>query len=417
MKPWRRRRAAKLRVLIIVENMPVPRDRRVWLECEALVAGGYGVSVVCPRGPGEVSREEVEGVRLYRYRPPPQPRGKFGYLYEYAYSFAMATALTFWVSVVDGFDAIQACNPPDIYFLLATPFRLMGKPFVFDHHDLSPELYMVRFGRRDGAVLRLLLLLERASMRGADHVIATNESIREIALARGGKAGDEVTVVRNGPLLEQAQDRSPRPELKEGRSFLCCWLGVMGSVDDGVDLALGAVHQIVHVWGRQDCHFAFLGSGESFDDLVRLASRLKVDQWVSFPGWVSRETAYDYLATADLGLQPDPKNFRTDRATAIKTMEYMAFEVPVVAFDVVETRRSAGEAAAYAKPNDVESFATLICELLDDPKRRAAMGSVGQTRVAEGLAWEHQRGTYVAVYDLLLCKDQRVARGSRMNAQ
>lgn len=346
-------------------------------------------------------------MRLYRYRPPPQPKGTLGYLYEYAYSLAMTTALTLWVSMADGFDAIQACNPPDVYFVLAAPFRLMGKPFVFDHHDLSPELYMVRFDRRGGAVLRLLLLLERASMRTADHVIATNESIREIALGRGGKAGDEVTVVRNGPLLEQAQDRSPRPELKQGRSFLCCWLGVMGSVDDGVDLALGAVRHIVHVQGRQDCHFAFLGSGESFDDLVRLARRLEVQEWVSFPGWVSRDTAYDYLATADLGLQPDPKNLRTDRATAIKTMEYMAFEVPVVAFDVVETRRSAGEAAAYAPPNDVGSFATLICELLEDPQRRAAMGSVGRTRVAEGLAWEHQRGAYVALYDRLLERSGR----------
>lgn len=407
MKLWRRRRGAKGRVLIIVENMPVPRDRRVWLECGALLARGYGVSVICPRGPGEAKREELDGVRIYRYRPPAQPKGKVGYLYEYAYSFMMTTALTLRVLVADGFDAIQACNPPDIYFLLAVPFRLAGKPFVFDHHDLSPELYMVRFDRRDGAVLKLLLLLERASMRTADHVIATNESIREIALARGGKAGDDVTVVRNGPLLEQARHRSPRPELKEGRDFLCCWLGVMGSVDDGVDLALGAVHHIVHVWGRQDCHFAFLGTGESFDDLVQLARRLKVEEWVSFPGWVSRDTAYDYLATADLGLQPDPKNFRTDRATAIKTMEYMAFEVPVVAFDVVETRRSAGEAAAYAQPNDLGSFAELVCELLDDPQRRAAMGSIGRARVAEGLAWEHQRGTYVAVYDLLLGKLSR----------
>lgn len=247
----------------------------------------------------------------------------------------------------------------------------------------------------------------RTSLRAADHVIATNESIREIARSRGSKAEDKVTVVRNGPLLEQAQDRSPRPELKHGKDFLCCWLGVMGSVDDGVDLALAAVHQLVHVWGRRDCHFAFLGTGESFDELVRLARSLEVEEWVSFPGWVSRDTAYDYLATADLGLQPDPKNLRTDRSTAIKTMEYMAFEVPVVAFDVVETRRSVGAAAAYARANDVGSFAALISELLDDPRRRAAMGSIGRARVADDLAWEHERVHYVAVYDRLLGLNRR----------
>jgi glycosyltransferase involved in cell wall biosynthesis len=388
--------------MIIVENMPVPRDRRVWLECEALVARGYGVSVICPRGPGEPYREELAGVRLHRYFPPPQPDGKLGYLYEFAYSFVMTAALTLRVWVSDGFHAVQACNPPDIFFLLAIPFRMMGKPFVFDHHDLSPELYMVRFNRRSGVILRFLLLLERGSMRTADHVVSTNESIRDIALTRGGKATNEVTVVRNGPSLEQTGSRPSCPELKQGRDYLCCWLGVMGSVDDGVDLALEAVHHVVHVRGRNDCHFAFLGTGESFEELVRLAGSLEVEDYVSFPGWVSRETAYDYLATASIGLQPDPKNFRTDRSTAIKTMEYMAFGLPVVAFDVVETRRSAESAAAYAQPNDIESFAILICELLDDPQRRAAMGSVGRARVLDGLAWEHQRDAYVAVYDRLL---------------
>jgi glycosyltransferase involved in cell wall biosynthesis len=403
MKLWRRRRAgAERRVLILVENMPVPRDRRVWLECGALVARGYGVSVICPQGPDDPRREELDGVRLYRYRPPSQPRGRVGYLYEFAYSLAMTAVLTVKVWRTDGFDAIQACNPPDTFFLLAAPFRLAGKRFVFDHHDLSPELYMVRFDRRGGAVLNILLGLEKASMQMADQVIATNESIRQIALARGGKAPPDVAVVRNGPLLEEVGRRPPRPELRKGKEFLCCWLGVMGSVDDGVDLALAAVHQIVHGWGRGDCHFAFLGSGESYEELVQLASRLRLEDSVTFPGWVSRQTAYDYLATADLGLQPDPKNFRTDRSTAIKTMEYMAFGLPVVAFDVVETRRSAGAAGAYARPNDVESFATLICELLDDPQRRARMASIGRARVADGLAWEHQRERYVAVYDGLL---------------
>lgn len=389
-------------VLIIVENLPVPHDRRVWQESQALVAAGYRVSVICPQGKGQPRREQLAGVELHRYPAPPESGSKLAFVYEYAYSWLMAFVLTLRLFLTEGFDAIQACNPPDTYFLLALPYKALGRAFVFDHHDLAPELFTVRFGARGRLWLALLRALERATYRTADHVISTSESYRRLALTRGGRRPEDVTIVRNGPQLALVPEHRPQPELKEGKPFLCCWVGVMGAVDDGLDLALEAIAHLVHVHGRTDCLFTFLGSGESLEESRRLAEELRITESVRFTGWVAHERVLDYLATADLGLQPDPKNPRTDLAAAVKTVEYMALGLPVVAFDVDETRATAGDAGAYAEPNRPESLAAVIDELLDDPPRREAMGRAGRQKVAAGLAWEHQEAAYVAVYDRLL---------------
>ena len=389
------------RILIVVENLPAQRDARVRRECQALTAAGYFVSVISPRGVAGQEVPELAGVTLYQYPPSPERQGVLGFAYEFLYSWVATAFLVVKALLREGFDVFQACNPPETYFLLALPLKALGKPFVFDHHDLSPEHYAVQFGRRD-LLYRLLLGLERATFRTADHVISTNEFFRDVALTRGGKGADDITVVRNGPPLDLVGDRLPQPDLRKGRTYLLCWVGVMRGFDDGVDLALAVVHHLLRRMGRDDFHVAFIGDGENLALMSARAAELGVEDHVTFTGWLTFDRAFDYLATADIALQTNPRNERTDVSTAIKTMEYMALGVPVVAFDLRETRASAGDAAMYAEPNDIEALAGLVDELLRDPDRRAAMGEHGRRRVRNGLAWDHQKTRYVSVFDRLL---------------
>ena len=389
------------RVLILVQNLPVPLDRRVWMECQTLVAAGYGVSVVCPKGPGDPAYALVDGVHLHKYAPAPATRGPLSFVWEFVYCWVRTAALVLRVARREGFDVIQACNPPDTFFALAAPFKLAGKAFVFDQHDLCPEVYCSRFPRPSRFLLAALHLLERATYRTADHVIATNESFRAIARERGRLRADDVSVVRSGPRAEHMRRGEPRPELRHGRDHLAVYLGIMGP-QDGVDLALHAVAELVHGAGRADVHTAFLGFGDCFDDLVDLSERLEITEHVSFPGRADDDMIRDYLSTADLGLSPDPKNTMNDLCTMCKTLEYMAFELPVVAFDLRETRHSAGDAAVYAPANDVAAFARCVAELLDDPDRRTHMGKIGRDRITTELSWEHSAAAYLRVYQTVL---------------
>lgn len=389
------------RVLIIVQNLPVPLDRRVWMECQALVAAGYGVSVICPKGPGDPSFQELDGVRIHKYAPPRPVRGLAGYAWEFTYCWIRTARLAWRVARREGFDALQACNPPDTYFALAAPFKLAGRKFVFDQHDLNPELYRSRFERPSRVLVGALRSLERLSYSTADHVISTNDSYRSIAMGRGGKRPVDVTVVRSGPDARIMRRGDPRPELRRGREHLLVYLGIMGP-QDGVDLALRAVDELVHRRGRDDVHAAFLGFGDCYDDLVALSRDLGLDDYVTLTGRADMTMISEYLSTATLGLDPDPKNPLNDLSTMNKVMEYMAFEVPTVAFDLTETRVSAGDAAAYAEPDDVDAFADEVERLLDDPAARARMGVAGRRRVEEVLAWEHQAGAYVDVFRHLI---------------
>ncbi|MFN2557372.1 MAG: glycosyltransferase family 4 protein [Nitriliruptorales bacterium] len=387
--------------LIVVQNLPVPLDRRVWLECQALVAAGFSVSVICPKGPGDPPFEVLEGVRLHKYDPPSQARNRLGFAWEFAYCWLQTARLAMRVAIRDRVDAIQACNPPDTYFLLAAPFKLLGKRFVFDQHDLCPELYRVRFPDGPALLLTFLTWLERATYRLADHVIATNNSFREVALRRGRRSPETVSVVRSGPVAGRMRRGLPCPELKRGRRFLGCYLGVMGP-QDGVDLLLRAIAQLVHEHGRRDCHFALLGFGDCFEDLRKLADELDLSEWVTFTGRADDRLIGDYLSTADLGLAPDPKNGFNDLCTMNKVVEYMAFGLPVVSFDLKETRVSAGEAGLYVSDNDPAGFALAIDLLLDDPDRRRGMGELARARIEDELSWEHQAGSYVGLYQRLL---------------
>lgn len=401
-RPDRRGRAAgPRRVLVLVHNLPVPLDQRSWLQCRALADAGYGVSVICPRGPGDPSFQKLQGVHIHKYAPPPPAKGVGGYLWEFAYSWVRIAWLAFKVARKEGFDVVQACNPPDTYFALAAIFKLGGRKFVFDQHDLNPEVYRSRFERPSRSLLAGLYALERLSYVTADHVLSCNESYRSIALGRGRRRPGDVTIVRSAPDAERMRRAQPRPELRRGREHLLVYLGVMGP-QDGVDLALRAVDELVHKRGCDDIHAAFLGFGDCFEDLVALSHELELDDFVTFTGRADLPMISAYLSTATLGLDPDPKNPLNEMSTMIKVLEYMAFELPMVAFDLKETRVSAGDAAVYAEPNDVGSFVDGIVHLLDDPAARARMGTAGRRRVEEVIGWEHHAGAYVDVYRRLI---------------
>lgn len=388
------------RVLIIVQNLSVPLDRRVWQECRALTAAGYGVSVICPKGPGEASFELLEGVRIHRYTPPPVAKGFAGYAGEFAYCWLRTAALSVKVARQEGFDAIQACNPPDTYWALALPYKLTGTRFVFDQHDLNPEVYASRFGKAEGLLYNGLLALERATYKVADHVISTNESYRNVALGRGKQSPEGVSVVRSGPDATTMVRGEPVPELRKGRKHLLAYLGIMGP-QDGVDGVLHAMRRLVDA-GRDDAHLALLGFGDCLEDLKVLATELDLDDYVTFTGRVGPTEIRDYLSTASVGLSPDPLSPLNDVSTMNKTLEYMAFELPVVAFDLKETQVSAGDAAVYVPDGDFDGYAAAVSELLDDEERRREMGQRGRRRIEDEFAWQHQAPRYVEVFRSLL---------------
>ncbi|MGH8773944.1 MAG: glycosyltransferase family 4 protein [Jiangellaceae bacterium] len=389
------------RTLIIVQNLPVPFDRRVWLECMALTAAGYDVTVVCPKGKGDPGHEVLEGVTLLKYRPYAPGGGALGFVLEYAYSFLATARLVLRARRHGRFDVLQACNPPDIFWPIARWLRRRdGSRFVFDHHDLCPELYDSRFPQGGRLPRRGLLALEKATFRTADQVVATNASYAEIAVRRGGKSPVDVTVVRTGPDPERLRRKAAIPELRRGRRHLVAYIGVMGP-QDGVDLAVRAAAHVVHDLGREDVAFTFMGAGDSYDEIVALRNDLGLHDHVELPGRVPDDTVIDVLSTADVGLSPDPHNPLNDVSTMNKTLEYMAFGLPVVAFDLKETRVSAGRAASYVPSGKVEDYARAIVELLDDDDRREVMGRMGRQRIEDELGWPHQRDAFVDVYDML----------------
>jgi asparagine synthase (glutamine-hydrolysing) len=388
-------------VCIVVQNLPVPFDRRVWLECQALRDAGYQVSVVCPKGKGDPGHEVLDDVHLHKYAAFPPITRKIMFLAEYAWSILATFVHLVRVWRRQPFGVVQVCNPPDVLWVATLPFQLVfGVRLVYDQHDLCPELYLSRFTGAAGFPHRALQVAERITYRLATHVVSTNDSYRRVALERGGKRPSDVTVVRTGPDPERMRRGAPDDALRRGHDFLLVYLGVMGP-QDGVDHALRAMHDIVHVHGRTDIALTLIGDGDAGADLRRLAADLNLGGHVDFTGRAPDETVARLLSTADIGLSPDPRNALNDVSTMNKTMEYMAFELPVVAFDLVETRVSALDAAAYAEPNRDDHFAEIVLDLLADEIRRKEMGEAGRRRVEEVLAWRNQTSSYVHVYDRL----------------
>jgi glycosyltransferase involved in cell wall biosynthesis len=393
------RRGRDPRVLIIVQNLPVPLDRRVWLESEALRDAGYGVSVICPCGPEDSRFEVLDGIRIHRYRPAPATHGIVSFLWEFTYCWVVSLWLAAKIYVRNGFDVIQACNPPDTFWALSLFFRPLGVRFVFDQHDLCPEVYEARFESPNPVLARGLKLLERASYATAHHIIVTNALYCEIARDRGHLAADDVTIVRNGPIADRFVRGEPDDTLRRGRRYLCCYLGIMGP-QDGVDLIVHLAHE-VRAKGRDDVHFAVLGFGDELDNLRALAKELGVDDCVEFTGRADDAMVRAWLSTADVGIVPDPKTPFNDVSSMNKTVEYMAFGLPVVAFDLRETMATADAAGAYVPRPDVASFVDVLLELLDDPDRRAKMATFGREKFVRELAWHDQATKYVQVYDAL----------------
>ncbi|HVV19809.1 MAG TPA: glycosyltransferase family 4 protein [Pseudonocardiaceae bacterium] len=389
-------------VLIVVQNLPVPLDRRVWLEAQALVAAGYDVSVICPKGPGDPAYQELDGVHIHKYAPPRQADGFVGYAWEFLYCWVRTALLTLKVRRRRPFQVMQACNPPDIYWSLALLWRLAGVRFVFDHHDLNPEVFRSRFGEPTGiagkAQLKALYWLERRTFHTADRVISTNESYRRIALERGGVDRNRTAVVRSGPDTSVMKPGEPRPELRGGREHLVAYLGIMGP-QDGVDGVLRVAEHVVRRHGRTDVRFALMGFGDCLEDLRTQCTELGLDEYVTFTGRVGPADIGAYLSTADVGLSPDPLSPLNDVSTMNKTMEYLAYGLPVVAYRLTETVVSGGDCAVYVEPGDEAGFADALVELLDDPRRRAELGAAGRQRAERHLDWRPQARTYVSVFD------------------
>jgi glycosyltransferase involved in cell wall biosynthesis len=399
------------KILILVENLPSPFDRRVWQEAGTLRDAGYGVSIICPTGKGcEKKRELVDGIDIWRYDLPKEGSGALGYLVEYSAALLMTFLLSLKVWWKSGFDVVHACNPPDLFFLVGGFFKLFGKKFVFDHHDANPELYEAKFGRR-GFLWKVMLWLEKLTFKTADVSIATNHSYRRIAIERGGMEPDKVFVVRSGPSLERMKIVPPVEALKKGRRYLVGYVGVMGK-QEGIDYLLRAAAHLVHEMKRGDVHFGLVGGGTSLDEMKALAQELRVSDQVSFTGRVSDGALLAMLNTADVCVNPDVANEMNDISTMNKVMEYMALGKPIVQFDLAEGRFSAGEASLYARRNDAADLALKIAELLDDPARRAAMGAFGRRRVENELEWRHEAPKLIAAYEALWGPAGRVARSS-----
>jgi glycosyltransferase involved in cell wall biosynthesis len=395
------RAARKLRVLILVQNEPLPQDRHVWNQCRALTGAGYDVTVICPQGSTRHREpyERLQGVDIHRYRARHADGGILAYGAEYASALWNMGRLAWRLASERPFDVVHACSPPDFLLLSVLPLRRHGTRFIFDHHDLTPELFASRFGSPRGLVHRATLLAEQVAFRLADIVLSVNDSYRRVALTRGKRRPEDVHVVRTGPDLERFTPATPEPELKRGKRYLLSYVGVMGP-QDGVDHAIRAL-AVLHR-RRQDWHAVFMGDGDMLDEMQALAGELGLDGDVEFTGWVEHDTVSRVLSTSDVCLAPDPKNPLNDVSSMIKISEYMAMSRPIVSYDLQESRFGAADAAVFASADDVEEFAARIDELLDDPARRRTMGEAGRARVEGLLAWEHQERSLLSAYEQAL---------------
>lgn len=405
------------RVLIIVQNLPVPFDRRVWLEATSLTEAGYSVSVICPKAKGyNTSFETLEGVDIYRYDLPIDAQGALGFVMEFAWCFIRSFMKSVRVAVSGrGFDIIHACNPPETFWLLGWFWRIFGKRFLFDHHDLSPEMYAAKFEREGGLMYRGLLFLERMTFKTADVVITTNESHKKIAQDRGGMAADDVYVVRSGPDVSRFKVYDPDPSWKNGKPFAIVYLGEMCK-QDGVDHLVRAVKILRDDLGRNDVQAVFVGGGPEQPLLKEYADEQGVGDICTFTGRVSDEDLCRILSSADVAVDPDPKTDWSDKSTMNKIMEYMFFGLPIVSYDLTEHRVSAQDAAIYAESNSEAALAQEVAKLLDDPETRTRMSEYGSNRVREKLVWQHSVPPLLTAYDAIFGRFKN-RRGSQDQLQ
>jgi glycosyltransferase involved in cell wall biosynthesis len=378
-------------VLLIVENLPMGIDHRVVKQVNDLLASGWRVSVVTRRDPANARYRDLPGMTVLEYPPPREPRGKIGYVSEYGASFCWATVFSLAVRLHGPVDVVQFCQPPDIYFPLAWVLRGLGAKVVAEQRDLMPELFTARYDHASPGIMPVLRWLERRTQRAVHHTLCTNETSRRRLIGAGAAPGT-VTIVGNGPVLSRVRAAAADRGLRGQHKFLCCWIGMMGR-QDHVDLLLRAVAYLVHDLGRTDCGFAVLGDGECLEEARAQSARLGLQSWVDFPGWLPEAQVFGYLASADLGLDTSLQG----EISPVKVLEYMAFGLPFVAFDVGETRIMGRDASVLVPPGDVESYARQVAALLDDAARRSELGETGRERVRSDLAWERQSAAYLDV--------------------
>lgn len=393
-------RKAKNRVLMLIENLSFPEDRRMYQEALALKEAGYAVCVICPKGHKnrQAAFEVVDGMRVYRYNLHEACK-RSEYLLEYGGAMLSTFFLMLKVLFTEGFDIIHAANPPDLFFALALPFKLLGKRFVFDQHDLGPEVFEAKFDRR-GFLYSLLSLLEKSSYRTADLVISTNQSYYEIAHGRGRVPREKLCVVRSGPDLCRFHEVSPKAGLKQGFTYMAVYLGIMGR-QDGVDRVIRSAHHLIHAMGRKDVLFVCIGKGECLEEMRCLAHDLGIGDYCFLPGYLPDSEVLEYFSTADVSLAPDPPSALNDLSTMNKILEYMACRRAIVSFDLKETRYSAGDAAVYVKGDDPELFAEAIDRLLKNPETCRRMGSIGYERISGELSWERSKANLIEGYSRL----------------
>lgn len=387
------------KILIIVENLPVPFDTRVWQEATTLAREGYTVSVICPKGKGYNNEyEHLEGVHVYRHDLPKEGNGPVGYAREYLSALWHQYRLARKIYKERGFHVIHGCNPPDNIYMVAARFKSKGVDYVFDHHDICPELYEAKFGKTSGPLYKSQLWLERNTYRHCTFAFVTNESYKKIAIGRGGMSPDKVHVLRSGPRLERLRIQPPKPEIKRGRRHMVGYLGVIGQ-QEGIEYLLEAARYLKEEKGRDDIFWGIVGGGPHLEALRRQAADMGLGDIVEFTGRVPDQTMLDYLNTADICVNPDEYNAMNDKSTMNKVLEYMALGKPIVQFDLTEGRYSAQEASLYAERNNARDLADKILLLLDDPARRARMSAIGRDRILNHLSWDHTSHALITAYD------------------
>lgn len=387
------------KILIIVENLPVPFDTRVWQEATTLAREGYTVSVICPKGKGyNEDYEYLEGVHIYRHDLPKEGNGPIGYAREYFSALWHEYRLARKIYKERGFHVIHGCNPPDNIYMVASRFKGKGVDYVFDHHDICPELYEAKFGKTSGPLYKSQLWLERHTYDHCTFAFVTNESYKEIAIRRGGMSPDKVHVLRSGPRLERLKIQPPKPEIKRGKRFMVGYLGVIGQ-QEGIEYLLEAARCLRDEKGRDDIFWGIVGGGPHLEALRRKSEEMGLQDIVEFTGRVSDEKMLDYLNTADVCVNPDEYNAMNDKSTMNKVLEYMALGKPIVQFDLTEGRYSAQDASLYAERNNARDMADKIVMLLDDSERREKMAAIGRERILNELSWNHTSRALISAYD------------------
>ncbi len=405
------------KILMIVEN-PYPQDTRVRNEATCLNNSGYQVRVIAKKYPNQSNTETVNGIKVYRvtwfkvFDKTIESKSKalsliykiatkLGYIIEYFYYTIAAFIYSLYVFLKFGLDVVHIHNPPNTLFIIGLFYRIIGKKFIFDHHDLSPELFLSRYKTNGGLIHKILLLEEKLCLKSANLVIATNESYKSIDIKRGGKKPEDIFIVRNGPDLNKFKEISPDEKLKSSGKFIFVYIGEMGP-QDGVDYLLHSLKHLVTEYNRKDFYCVIIGKGDAVPDLINLKTELKLDEFVKFTGHIPFEELLKYLSSADICLDPNPSNPLNDYSTWIKIMEYMSIGKPIVSFDLKETRFSAQQAAIYATPNDTKEYAEKIVTLMDNQELRHSMSIFGRERVKKELAWEIVSQNLLAAYKKLL---------------